>query len=34
MIQQWTSSLLISNYLEDPALLLFKSVKDISEIWD
>ena len=24
----------MSNYLEDPALSLFKSVKDISEIWD
>ena len=26
--------LLINNYLEDPALSLVKSVKDISEIWD
>ena len=26
--------LLINNYLEDPALSLVKSMKDISEIWD
>ena len=26
--------LLMDNYLEDPALSIFKSVKDISEIWD
>ena len=25
---------LMNNYLEDPALSLVKSVKDISEIWD
>ena len=25
--------LLINNYLEDPALSLFKNVKDISQIW-
>ena len=26
--------LLINSYLEDPTLLLVKSVKDISEIWN